>query len=74
MKQATLSGAGFVTLAVVAAMTASLLASAGSARAMPQFAKETGKPCTQCHQSANGTGGLTEFGQQFKANGNKLPK
>lgn len=44
------------------------------AQATPAFTKSTGKPCSQCHQNANGTGGLTAFGQQFKANGNKLPK
>ena len=42
--------------------------------ATPQFAKETGKSCTDCHTSASGGGALTPFGEKFKANGNKLPK
>jgi hypothetical protein len=41
------------------------------ASATPAFTKQTGKPCSQCHQNANGTGGLTDFGQKFKANGDK---
>jgi hypothetical protein len=44
------------------------------ALATPQFAKETGKSCTDCHTSASGGGALTPFGEKFKANGNKLPK
>ena len=44
------------------------------ALATPQFAKETGKYCTDCHTSASGGGALTPFGEKFKANGNKLPK
>ena len=44
-----------------------------SASATPQFAKETGKACTQCHQDAKGGKALTPFGTTFQANGNKLP-
>jgi len=44
------------------------------ALATPQFAKETGKSCTDCHTSPSGGGSLTPFGEKFKANGNKLPK
>lgn len=42
------------------------------AHATPQFATQTRLPCSQCHQSATG-GPLTDFGQAFMANGNKVP-
>jgi hypothetical protein len=44
------------------------------ASATPAFAAQTGKACGECHQSPSGGGVLTPFGEQFKANGNKLPK
>jgi len=37
------------------------------------FTKDTGKPCGACHQSPKGGGKLTEYGERFRANGNKLP-
>jgi mono/diheme cytochrome c family protein len=43
------------------------------ATATPQFAKETGKVCGDCHVSAKGGGPLTPLGEKFKANGNKMP-
>ena len=47
-----------------------------SAKATPAFTAETKLPCTQCHTAIQGAGvqNLTEFGKQFHANGNKLPK
>jgi hypothetical protein len=44
------------------------------AAATAQFSKETGKVCGDCHTNPKGNGPLTPFGEQFKANGNKLPK
>lgn len=41
--------------------------------ATPQFAKQTGKACGQCHTSPSG-GALNSYGKKFKANGYKLPK
>lgn len=43
------------------------------AAATPQFAKDTGKSCGDCHTNAKGGGPLTPLGAQFKANGNKMP-
>jgi hypothetical protein len=56
---------------VVAGMTS--LTFSRIADATPQFAKDTGKDCGACHVSATGGGKLTDFGEKFKANGNKLP-
>jgi hypothetical protein len=39
-----------------------------SAQAMPSFARQTGKPCAQCHTVAYGPA-LTAYGRQFKLNG-----
>ena len=41
---------------------------ATSARALPSFAQQTGKPCAQCHTIAYGPA-LTAYGRQFKLNG-----
>src|SRR3984893_2052619 len=37
-------------------------------RALPSFARQTGKPCAQCHTVAYGPA-LTAYGRQFKLNG-----
>jgi len=65
------AGAGAAVMLMVAALPIML---SNPAAATPQFTQQTGQPCSQCHQNSNGTGGLTAFGQKFKANGNKLPK
>lgn len=52
---------------------ASLLVSLPAA-ATPQFAKDTGKSCGDCHTNPQGGGPLTPYGDAFKANGDKLPK
>jgi hypothetical protein len=59
--------------AVVIAGATSLVISQPAA-ATAQFAKDTGKSCGDCHTNPKGGGALTTFGEQFKANGNKLPK
>jgi hypothetical protein len=38
------------------------------AQALPSFARQTGKPCAQCHAVAYGVA-LTAYGRQFKLNG-----
>jgi hypothetical protein len=58
--------------AIVIAGAAMLLLSQPAAATM-KFAKDTGKSCADCHTGGKG-GPLTPFGEQFKANGNKLPK
>jgi len=46
----------------------------GEANATEVFSRQTRLPCAQCHVSPAGGGKLTAKGQQFKANGYKLPK
>jgi len=63
----------------VLALTAATLLAGGSiiivapqsAKATPQYAQQTGKPCGQCHQNPTG-GKLKPFGENFKKNGYKL--
>jgi len=62
------AGGTLLTAAVIA------LAISRPAAATVQFATDTGKACGDCHVSKSGGGKLTEFGEKFKANGNKLPK
>jgi hypothetical protein len=70
-------GKAFATATVAAAaivvtgVGALLLCS--PAAATPQFAKDTGKSCGDCHTNPKGGGALTPLGAQFKANGNKMP-
>jgi hypothetical protein len=42
------------------------------AKATPEFAGKTGKPCGFCHQNPAGGGKLKPAGEKFKASGNKL--
>jgi len=46
----------------------------GAARATPIFAGQTGQPCSRCHTSPTGGKDLTDFGKEFKANGNQIKK
>lgn len=62
------------TAAVVVMVSAASLLVSRPAAATAQFAKDTGKSCADCHTNPKGSGALTPFGEQFKANGNKLPK
>jgi hypothetical protein len=59
-------------LAMVIAGAAGVLLSQPAA-ATAQFAKDTGKACAACHTNPKGGGTLTPLGEQFKANGNKMP-
>jgi hypothetical protein len=64
-----LAGASAMTIAsVVAAMT--LIATRQEAAALSVYSRQTGLPCKQCHA---GGGKLTAFGEEFKANGDRLP-
>jgi cytochrome c5 len=58
--------------AIIIAAAAALVFSQPAA-ATPQFAKDTGKTCGDCHTNPKGGGALTPLGTQFKANGNKMP-
>ena len=49
------------------------LVTAQRAAATPQFAKDTGKSCGDCHTNPSGGGALAPLGEKFKANGNKMP-
>jgi hypothetical protein len=59
-----------VALLIVGALALSFSRAAG---ATEQFAKETGKACDACHVGTASATALTPLGEQFKANGNKLP-
>jgi hypothetical protein len=54
-------------LTAVAAIAAGA-SSSNRAHALPSFARQTGKPCSQCHTVAYGPA-LTAYGRQFKLNG-----
>ena len=56
---------------MIAAAAAVMLSQEAAANA--KFAKDTGKSCVACHTNAKGGGPLTPLGDQFKANGNKMP-
>jgi hypothetical protein len=62
------------SVATIVMAAATLLLVSRPVIATPQFAKETGKSCGDCHTNSAGGGALTPFGEKFKANGNKLPK
>jgi hypothetical protein len=59
--------AGFRIAASILAFGLAAL-SVNPARALPSFARQTGKPCSQCHSVAYGPA-LTAYGRQFKLNG-----
>jgi len=50
------------------AIIAACLGLSTPSRALPSFARQTGKPCAQCHTVAYGPA-LTAYGRQFKLNG-----
>jgi hypothetical protein len=72
VKKAFVVACGMAAALVIAGAT-SLIVSQPAA-ATPQFAKDTGKSCGDCHTNPQGGGALTAFGEKFKANGNKMPK
>jgi hypothetical protein len=59
-----------VTSAIATCMVALGVVALSStpAHALPSFARQTGKPCAQCHTVAYGPA-LTAYGRQFKLNG-----
>ena len=64
-----------VSVAILAAGATTVVAPT-SAQASAKFTAQTKQPCTRCHMAAKGASAdnLTEFGKEFQANGNKLPK
>jgi hypothetical protein len=60
-----------IAAAILIAGTMSLVASR-PANAKPEFAAQTGKPCSNCHVNPAGGGKLKPAGEKFKANGFKL--
>jgi hypothetical protein len=57
----------------ILAATAITLVTPSPVLATPAFTTQTKLPCTRCHTSpAGGADKLTDFGKEFKANGNKL--
>ncbi|MEP6549322.1 MAG: hypothetical protein ABJD53_17830 [Gammaproteobacteria bacterium] len=75
MKTRLSSGFTIITGAAGALVVAgaAILIAMQPAAATPQFAKDTGKACGDCHTNAKGGGALNSLGKQFKANGNKMP-
>src|ERR1700682_4074999 len=59
------AGLGIAAYAVVLGL---IYLSSTPAQALPSFARQTGKPCAQCHNVAYGVA-LTAYGRQFKLNG-----
>jgi len=71
------STASVVAIAVAAAILAAIALvpiATRPARATPQFATQTGLPCTQCHADLATPTKLTDFGNAFHANGDKVPE
>jgi mono/diheme cytochrome c family protein len=68
---AILAGAaGLAATILIAAIT--LAVAPRQAEALPQYAKQTGLVCGQCHVNPKGGGTLTPLGERFKAQGHKL--
>jgi len=59
------TGLGIAAYAVALGL---IYLSSTPAQALPSFARQTGKPCAQCHNVAYGVA-LTAYGRQFKLNG-----
>ena len=66
----TAATAGVAAVILIAATTLTVFPRPAAAN--PEFAKQTKKPCGQCHVSPAGGKELKPFGQKFKDNGNKL--
>jgi len=66
-------GKSYFAIAISAAMALNVMTLVPvSARATPAFSGQTGQPCGACHVNKAGGGALTEVGEKFKANGNKM--
>ena len=65
-------------VSAIAFVISMLVLSSREGAASQQFAKDTGKKCPDCHKKIPKKGDkdaqLTELGQKFKDNGNKMPK
>jgi mono/diheme cytochrome c family protein len=73
VNEKTAAIAAFYTLAAILMTGAIWMATAQPVAATQQFATQTGQSCAACHQNPKGGGALTPTGDQFKANGNKMP-
>ncbi len=71
-KDAFVLACGTAAAAVIIGAASLIISQPAAATA--QFAKDTGKSCGDCHTNPQGGGPLTTLGEQFKANGNKMPK
>lgn len=65
--------ASFYMLAPILMTGVIWMATSRPVAATQQFATQTGQSCAACHQNPKGGGALTPAGDQFKANGNKMP-
>jgi len=60
--------------AAILAIGTIVMATPRAAQATQQFAAQTGLSCTQCHADMGTPSKLTDFGQAFQANGDKVPE
>jgi hypothetical protein len=72
IKSAVLRLAAYLAAAIVVAGMI-VLCAPRPVQATSQFATQTGLPCSQCHADLNAPAKLTDFGQAFHANGDKVP-
>ena len=66
--------AGVIVMAMILVLTGVFMMASRQAQAMAACGQQTGLPCGECHTDSAGGGKLTDFGEEFKANGNKLPE
>lgn len=65
----TLLGGAVVVAAAILITGLMIAVAPQQAKATPEFAGKTGKPCGFCHQNAAGGGKLKPAGEKFKATG-----
>jgi hypothetical protein len=66
--------AAAILASIILAAGVMLIAAPRSAQATPQFGTQTGLPCSQCHADLNTPAKLTDFGEAFHKNGDKVPE
>jgi hypothetical protein len=70
----TLTTMGIVSATAAGALIGASMLGPRQAKATPLFGQQTGLPCGQCHDNPAGGGKLKAFGEEFRANGNKIPR
>jgi hypothetical protein len=65
---------GIVSATAAGALIGASMLGSRQAKATPSFSQQTGLPCGQCHDDPAGGGKLKTFGEEFRANGNKIPR